>query len=145
MKEIIDELVRVGSDGIITKAFEPVVEAIGEEITFRILMKILGWAPMLHPYDPNLPLELSSRWWCTEHVPTLFELYPPIQQVFELKDGQIDFRHDMSEEDKQELREYIDQEYPTFIEEHYFLRPEDIPHQDPAKCLEEDYEDENIA
>ncbi len=145
MKEIIDELVRVGSDRIITKAFKPVIEAIGEEITFGILMEILWWGSTQHKYNSDSSLELNPKWWCTEHVPTLFELYPPIQQVFELKDGQIDFRHDMSEEDKQELREYINQEYPTFIEEQYFLRPEDIPHQDPAKCLEEDYEDENIA
>jgi len=116
IKEILDELMEFHKTRNASKHLKKINEQIGEKDVYVFGGKLLLWHKLVF-LDLELPnkYDLSDHEVLQERFKEFFTLCPSINKVFKLEVDYITWADDISEEEQEEIRNYIHENHKVQV------------------------------
>lgn len=111
MRPILLELSDYVETGTVGRKLAPLVDEVGPVGVRIVGIKILGWLKAMFRTGKRRPLTFNeSHSWCQNFRVLMSEL-PELRDLFEVKQGHIDFQSSVSEAEQLDIRKFVDAHY----------------------------------
>jgi hypothetical protein len=108
MRPIIVELVEYVENGKTSEGMHECLEEIGAVEVRIVAIKLLGWLKQLARTGKQKGLKFNKSYtWCMNFI-RLMSTLPELRLLLELKEREIDFRSDVSADERLEIAKYVD-------------------------------------
>jgi hypothetical protein len=115
MDTVIIELLDFEDDGEISSALVKVFEVLERKNVRVISMNIFDWLKRQKRFGHEKPMELKQQYtWCKE-FPLMLEHWPAMNELFEIKARQLNFRDSVSVDKRNQIRHIVFERYQPVL------------------------------
>jgi hypothetical protein len=115
MNTLIIELLDFDSDRKISSELKKVLEAWGQDNIQLISIELFNWLKRQKRFGHERPMELKQQYtWCKE-FPLMLEHWPAMNELFEIKAKQLNFREDVSADEREQIRRIVFERYQPVL------------------------------
>jgi hypothetical protein len=115
MNTLINELLDFDSDRKISSELGKIIEAWGQDNIQLISIELFNWLKRQRRFGHEKPMELKQQYtWCKE-FPLMLEHWPAMNELFEIKARQLNFREDVSANEREEIRRIVFERYQPVL------------------------------